>query len=102
MAADALITDYSSIEMDFMLTHRPQFQLIQDLECNERGFYILPQELPFPLATDEDGLADAIEHFDEERYQQELDAFMKNRVGVREQGTASKSIVEWILSRKDV
>lgn len=102
MAADALITDYSSIEMDFMLTRRPQFQLIPDLEGNERGFYVAPQELPFPLATDEDGLVEAIAQYDEELYQRELDVFMKNRVGLREQGSACSSVVEWMLTRRSV
>lgn len=100
MAADALITDYSSIEMDFMLTCRPQFQLIPDLDGNERGFYVNPKDLPFPLATDDDKLVDAILSFDDARYQQELAHFKNVTMGVKDNGTACKSIVEWMLSKK--
>lgn len=101
MAADALITDYSSIEMDFMLTHRPQFQLIPDLEKNERGFYLSPQELPFPLATNDTMLVEAIVNFNEEQYLRRLEQFKRQVFGLQERGTACKSVVEWMLSRKD-
>lgn len=99
MAADALITDYSSIEMDFMLTNRPQFQLIPDLDGNERGFYMQPKDLPFPLATDDDTLKEAILKFEDYKYQQDLALFKNDVLGLKENGSACQSVLEWMLSK---
>lgn len=101
MASDALITDYSSIEMDFLLTNRPQFQLIPDIEGNERGFYFHPKELPFPLATDDEALAEVVLNFDDAQYQKDLISFKKECLGLKENGTACKSVLEWMLSKKN-
>jgi CDP-glycerol glycerophosphotransferase (TagB/SpsB family) len=63
--AAAMITDYSSCVVDFMLTGRPVVSFAYDLEkysTEERGlFYDLADVLPGPVVTDFAGLAAALE-----------------------------------------
>lgn len=49
-AAQVVITDYSSCIFDFLLTVRPGFLFVPDLEHydQERGFYYKLEETPFP------------------------------------------------------
>ena len=47
-AADAMVTDYSSILFDYSYFHRPIYLIVPDLEeylSSERGLYLLPDEL---------------------------------------------------------
>src|SRR5690606_20361280 len=64
LAADALITDYSSVMFDFSVTGKPMYFLVPDLEHYRgqlRGFYFdLSQRAPGPLLTSQDELADAL------------------------------------------
>lgn len=52
-AVDHLVSDYSSIVFDFMVTGRPTTLFVPDLEAYEveRGLYSRPDELPFGVAT---------------------------------------------------
>ena len=69
-AADVLITDFSSSMWDFMLTGRPCFLFLPDLERCEReiGFFTMPEEWPFPLAQDNGELERAVLGFDADGY----------------------------------
>ena len=55
LAADVLVTDYSSVMFDFALTDKPQLLLVPDLEQYrdvERGFYFdLEEAAPGPMVT---------------------------------------------------
>lgn len=97
--ADVLITDYSSAEMDFSLTGRPVFQLCRDRDDYDRGFYINPEDLPFPYATSDDELVQNILSFDPDGYAKELEAFNRDIIGLNETGHASEAVVEWMLSK---
>lgn len=70
-AADALISDYSSCLVDFMLTGRPVISFAYDLDhysTQERGlFYDLDQVLPGPVARDFGQLATALDGLFEPR-----------------------------------
>lgn len=99
VSSDALITDYSSAEMDFSLTKRPIFQLCKDRSDYDRGFYINPESLPFPYAETDDQLIDNILTFDNERYQSELEKFNREVIGLNETGHASEAVVEWMLGK---
>lgn len=99
MAGDALITDYSSIEMDFSLTGRPVFQLARDLESYDRGLLLDPRTLPFPFAASEEELVKNIESFDEQRYARELMQFNHDVIGLKESGHATQEVVEWMLKK---
>lgn len=95
--ADAVMTDYSSVVLDFMITKMPSFLFATDIDKyrEDRGFAISLDELPSPLATGNDQLADLIRSFDAEKFEREADAFMA-RTRVHETGHASRSAVEWI------
>lgn len=97
VVADALITDYSSAEMDFSLTKRPVFQLIRDREDYDRGTYLDPRSLPFPYAENDDALVNNILTFDEEKYHSELNDFNTNVIGLNETGHAADNVAEWIM-----
>lgn len=96
--ADALITDYSSAEMDFSLTKRPQFQLIRDRKDYDRGTYLDPRSLPFPYSENDDELCESILNFDEVAYIDELKRFNSLVIGLRETGHAAEAVVDWIIN----
>lgn len=99
VSSDILITDYSSAEMDFSLTKRPVFQLCRDRNDYDRGFYINPEDLPFPYAETEDQLIEIIQNFDNDKYLKDLDKFNKDIIGLNETGHASEAVVNWILNK---
>jgi len=68
-ACDVLVTDYSSIFVDFMVTGRPIVFYVDDVAgyIAERGVYLQPAELPGPLATDAASTADRIVRSDPDR-----------------------------------
>ena len=98
-SSDALITDYSSAEMDFSLTKRPVFQLCKDRADYDRGFYINPESLPFPYAETDDQLVSNILNFDNEKYLSELEQFNREVIGLNETGHASEAVVEWMINK---
>lgn len=64
LAADALITDYSSVMFDFSVTGKPMYFLVPDLEHYRgelRGFYFdLAGRAPGPLVKTQDELVAAV------------------------------------------
>lgn len=100
-AADIMISDYSSIMFEPAFSGKPVFLYAPDREHyvgGERELLIPYDELPFPIATDNDGLMEIIESFDENNYRNELNLFM-NRYGVHEDGHASERAVDFILKK---
>lgn len=61
-AVDVLVSDYSSIFFDFMVTGRPILFFVPDLieYATERGLYFTPDELPGPIGDDPAVVADWI------------------------------------------
>ena len=99
-ASDVVITDYSSLMFDFMLTGRPCFQFATDIAAyrNDRNFNFSLDKLPFALAENNDELEDIILHFDEETYQNNLNQFHQE-FGIRADGQAASRCVDWILKK---
>jgi CDP-glycerol glycerophosphotransferase len=90
LAADVLLTDYSSCMWDFSLMLRPCFLYARDIAAyqGERDFYTPIESWPFPLAADNDGLEQVITDFDEEKYR--ADALRHHQeLGSAESGTAT-------------
>ena len=97
VAADVLISDYSSCMFDFMLTRRPVFVFAPDEAEYARiqGFYYPLSATPFPIATTEAELAEKIAAFDETAHRMGVEAFLKEK-GCVEDGRATERVVDLI------
>ena len=98
VAADILITDYSSCMFDFITKPKPCFIYAPDLEEYERdrGNYFKMSELPFPLAQSNDELISNIINFDNDEYTAKVNA-LHDRVGLCETGNASEKVADVII-----
>lgn len=98
--SDVLITDYSSIIYDFMLTGKPGFIYATDFSDyeKERGFLINLNEIPFSIAKNNEELEKNILNFDYESYLQKVLDF-KKEIGTYEDGNASERVANWILEK---
>ena len=101
-AMDAGMTDYSSWAYDFILTKRPLFLYAPDAEKynDGRGFYYPLETTPFPLVADNEELEQAILSFDEKKYLEDVDEFLKGK-GCYDDGLAAKrtaDLIEKIIS----
>ncbi len=96
-AVDIVITDYSSLMFDFALRKNPCFLYATDIEeyKRDRNFYFQIDELPFPLATNNDELTHNIKMFDNNKYKLSLDEFYA-KVGCQMNGRASALVVDHI------
>lgn len=96
-SADCMITDYSSCIFDFMLTRRPGFIFATDIQefNTERGFYYPLDTTPFPIATNNDELAENILNFNNERYLERVNDFLIDK-GCVEDGHASERVADLI------
>ncbi len=98
-AADALISDYSSIMFELAFVKRPVFVYAPDKEeylKNERGFLIDLESLPFPISKTNDELIGTIDGFDLSAYRDRVDHFLEDH-GVSEDGHASERAADFIL-----
>jgi CDP-glycerol glycerophosphotransferase len=105
LAADVLITDYSSVMFDFANTRRPMIFYTWDLEMYRdkiRGFYVdFENDAPGPVVTDLAGLHKAITEIDaaakdaEGRYAR----FVERYCGL-EDGKASARVVDAIFGAR--
>lgn len=102
LAADVLITDYSSAMFDFAVTGKPMLFYTYDLEHYRdklRGLYFdLEGEAPGPLCRTTEQLAEALNDLPAtvERYRAAYDAFT-NRFCYLEDGHATERAVDRIL-----
>ena len=99
LCTDILISDASSCVFDFSITKKPVFLFFPDYDNyagTERGFYISPNELPFPVSVEFDVLLENIRSFDNDSYQKRI-AKMFDQLGDYDDGNASQRIAEYIL-----
>ena len=103
VAADVLITDYSSIMWDFSLQYKPVFLYHNDINeyLDKRGFYCPLAELPYPIGHDNDELYEKVLNFDPEQYEKELKKFFE-KYGALDQGVATDKVVSHILKVLDI
>lgn len=100
---DLLVTDYSSIFFDFLVTNNPIIFYTSDYKKykNERGLYLDVDSLPGPTTTNIEELIHNIntESFNEEvykeRYQYFIDKYIPN-----DDGNVTKRLVEKIFEEK--
>ena len=97
VAADVMITDYSSCVFDFMLSSKPAFIFATDIEKynSDRGFYYTLETTPFAMADNNKNLMKNILAFDENYYQKSVKQFLKEK-GCADKGNASEQIVDLI------
>lgn len=100
LAADILITDYSSVMFDYSILDRPMFFFAYDLEKYRqelRGFYFdLLKEAPGPVVETTEALIEAVKTYQREDYKERIEAFHE-KYNSADQGTASRQAVEVIL-----
>lgn len=97
--ADVLITDMSSSIFDFALANKPVlifFPDLQNYKNNERGLYIDINDTPFAVATNFEELVDNIQSFDNNKYIDETEKFLKE-FGFIEEKNASEKVAKFIL-----
>ena len=102
-AADLLITDYSSMMLDFMLQKKPVVLYSTDLDHFEqaRGLRSIYYDLPLPICQNEVELKDALLSFQDNAYRESVTTFLNHRIGSFDSGIASKTVVEHIRTIVD-
>lgn len=99
LLSDLLITDYSSIMIEFALLNKPIVFFAYDLENylnNERGFYLdYRKDLPGPVVYSSDELVDVIAGGVDTS---KLSSFTKTQFDEID-GEASKRIVDFVLNK---
>lgn len=94
--SDLLITDYSSSMFDITMLKKPCMLYATDIEKYNRGYYFDFEELPFPLARNEEELIGNIRTFDSAAYDESVESFFEKHIGLCEDGNASKAIAGWL------
>lgn len=98
LAADALVTDYSSVFFDFALTDKPMVFLVPDLaEYREenRGFYLdFHETVPGPVCVNTDQVVAALNGPDE--HSDVREAF-RQRFTPLDDGRASKRVIDAVF-----
>lgn len=97
VVAEAGISDYSSWVCDFILTNKPAFLYSSDLTAysEKRGFYHDFDDTPFTMATSNQKLLKNMAKFDQEDYDNGIEAFLE-MCGSIDDGKASSRIVDKI------
>lgn len=99
--ADLLVTDYSSIFFDFLVTNKPIIFYTSDYEkyAKERGLYMNVDSLPGPTTTNITDLIESINHnlFNEEKYIERYKNYKKQFVP-HDDGKVTKRLVDKIIN----
>lgn len=98
LAADAFISDYSSMIFDAAITGIPCFTFAKDYSEYEkgRGLYYKLEDLPFSLATTNAELINNISNFDNDKYHSKWNDF-KTRMGLIETDCSAEKIANLII-----
>jgi CDP-glycerol glycerophosphotransferase (TagB/SpsB family) len=101
LAADALVTDYSSVMFDFSVTGKPMYFFVPDLEHYRgelRGFYFdLAAHAPGPVVRTQEELVAALEE-DPARYAGRY-AQWREKFNERDDGHAAERVVARLLDQ---
>lgn len=96
--ADFLITDYSSVMMDFGIMQKPVALYFPDFEeyQKDRGLRPIFDILPFPYSYTNEELCMVIQKFDKNEYLKTLNSFIENYYKNYSDGHASERIIKRI------
>ncbi len=97
LAADCLITDYSSCIWDMSFTGKPVFLYAPDLKkySADRDFFTDIHSWPFPLSESDQELENIILNFDNDKYLKDIDNHHRE-LGSFESGHASEAVAKRI------
>lgn len=100
IGSDLVITDYSACMFAGLESNTPVILYASDIDeyMDDRGTYFNFDELPFPLAENNDELEKCIIEFDEMEYKEKADAF-KNRIGYFNGPNSTEKVVDNIMKR---
>lgn len=96
--ADFLITDYSSVMMDFGLMQKPVLLYFPDFEeyQKDRGLRPIFDILPFPCGYTNRDICEIIQDFNQNKYLNALNSFIENYYKNYSDGHASERVVNRI------
>ena len=97
VASDIMVTDYSSSIADFMLSRKPGFMYAKDLDkyVETRGLNFALEDLPFPIARNNDEMVENILNFSQKDYEEHVQRFI-DQTGYIDDGKASERIVDFL------
>ncbi|MEU1970196.1 CDP-glycerol glycerophosphotransferase family protein [Microbacterium sp. NPDC019599] len=102
LAADALVTDYSSVMFDFSVTGKPMYFLVPDMEHYRgelRGFYFdLVAHAPGPVVRSQEELVAELVDGDPARYARKYGVW-REKFNARDDGQAASRVVDRILDQ---
>jgi CDP-glycerol glycerophosphotransferase len=103
LAADALITDYSSVMFDFSVTGKPMYFLVPDIEHYRgtlRGFYFdLAARAPGPLVHTQEELVAALGDITHEETYADRYAAWQRQFNALDDGHAAARVVDRLLDQ---
>ena len=96
LVTDVGITDYSSWIFDYVVTARPGFHYVSDIDRydNRTGLAYPIEESPFPYAKKFDELVKLIEDFDNDAFVARVHEFLEEKQAV-DDGHSAERIVKW-------
>ena len=97
--SDILISDYSSVIVDFALSNKPAFVFaidINDYESDRGSYFDFRTGYPFPIAESNEELMEVVHFFDEEKYKQNLEEYFK-KIGLIKNSKSSEKYAELLL-----
>lgn len=97
---DLLITDYSSSMFDVSMLGVPCILYATDVKEYDRGYYFDFKDLPYPLAQSQEEFLEILKNFDLEKYRKDVEDFENNKIGMFEDGNASKHIAQWMVDHR--
>ena len=101
VAADVLISDYSSCLWDFSITKRPSFVYATDIDkyhSDDRDFSYPLEKWPYPIARNNDELEAAILSFDTADYAAKVEEHHRDG-GIYDDGHASERVADVIVKQ---
>ena len=101
LICDMVVTDYSSTIIDATMTGRLGIIFAKDIEAykKDRNFYFQLEELPFPIATDNEKLLEIVRQYDEAaQREKQKQFFAADNFGAFIYGNASAVVADRIES----
>ena len=98
VAADVLISDYSSCIPEYVILKKPSFIYATDINNYSNGFYYPLSTLPSPVAEDNGELVNNILNFDNDLFLKKADEFLI-KMGHKDDANSCQRIVDLILEK---